>query len=145
MKLELELVPKSTWGWNLRSILSAKQWDKIRRGVYKASNYHCDICGGQGSAHPVECHEKWVYDDSTHIQRLVGLEALCPECHHCRHMGRTIALGLGDQALRHMAQVNGSTVDKMRDLVSVSFQVWEERSRFKWTLDTTWIDSRKEQ
>lgn len=138
-KLIVELVPRSTWGWNLRSELTRPQWDTLRKAVYKRAGYCCEICGGKGRKHPVECHEKWEYDDNLRIQKLVGVEALCPKCHEVRHMGRTMAIGRGPQAKAHMEKVNGWSSMQVGAHVAVAVVKWMERSLFKWTLDLSWL------
>ena len=69
MKLTIELVPKTAWFSNLRSILARAAWDKLRKESYKNAAHKCEICGGYGKKHPVECHEIWEYDDKNHIQK----------------------------------------------------------------------------
>ena len=61
-KLTIELVPKTSWFTNLRSLVSKEQWDKIRNKVYWKAGYKCEICGSKGPKWPVECHEIWHYD-----------------------------------------------------------------------------------
>lgn len=139
MKLGIELVPSSTWSWNLRSELSSGEWDKLRKSVYQRANYCCEVCGGKGSKHPVECHERWRYDDLRHIQTLVGLEALCPKCHMVRHIGLTFKRGLGHVALAHLVKINGCTLREAENMVTEAFAVWQLRSTHEWKLDTSWL------
>ena len=77
-KLTIELVPSTSWFNNVRSQVSAQEWDIIRHIVYAKANNICEICGGKGNKHAVECHEIWEYDDKEHIQKLIGMIALCP-------------------------------------------------------------------
>lgn len=139
MRLEIELVPKSTWNWNVRSEVTSSQWDKIRRRVYVNANYICEVCGGKGSKHPVECHEKWRYDDTNHIQTLVGLEALCPKCHMVRHIGLTIHRGMGGVAINHLVKVNGISLETANQMIVDAFVVWQKRSAHEWKLDISWL------
>lgn len=138
-RLTVELVPRSTWEWNVRSEVTRTQWDSLRKEVYAKAGHKCEVCGGSGSKHPVEAHEKWDYDDDTHVQKLVGIEALCPKCHMVRHMGRTMKMGLGDMAMAHMDRVNGWTSKQTEDHVVEAFKVWRERSKHAWHLDLTWL------
>lgn len=140
MKLTIELVPASSWGNNLRTILSRKGWDEVRRKCYRKAGYKCDICGGVGTRHPVECHERWEYDDENHRQVLVGFWALCPLCHRVKHIGRTLAVGLGNSTVKHMAKVNGITVEAAWSYIDASLQEWESRSRFTWEVDISYVD-----
>jgi len=62
MKLELDLIPASSWFSNVRAFVSKKQWDTIRHKVFSKAYDTCEICGGIGPKHPVECHEIFEYD-----------------------------------------------------------------------------------
>lgn len=143
MKLSVELVPQSSWGNNLRSEanIPKSEWDILRKKCYKDAGYVCEICGGKGNRHPVECHEKWGYDDQTKTQRLLGLIALCPTCHKAKHLGRTLSVDKGkDKVLLHMMEVNEMSVDDLESYIVEVFMVWEERSKYAWSLDLSWLD-----
>lgn len=139
--LTVELVPATAWGKNLRSELSRKDWDKLRKMTYAAADYHCEVCGGQGRRHPVECHEVWEYDDKKHIQKLVRLIALCPSCHGVKHFGRTQIQGFEDEAISHMMRVNHWSERQVREHVRDAARLWNQRSAYKWTLDLSWLAS----
>lgn len=85
--LTVELVPKTCWFSNVRENVPRSTWDKLRKATYAAANYHCEVCGEQGSRHPVECHEIWRYHSKRFVQKLFGLVALCPACHEVKHFG----------------------------------------------------------
>ena len=141
-KLTIELVPKGQWGINLRSELPSGEWNRLRRSVYKDADYRCEICGGVGPKHPVECHERWLYNEHTKTQVLVGLIALCPSCHEVKHIGRTMSIGKGSLALAHLMEVNGWDADEAALYIEDAFEVWERRSAEDWTLDISWIHHR---
>lgn len=136
MKLTVELVPQTCWFSNVRSAVSPAQWDFIRKQVYSAAYDTCEICGGVGDKHPVECHEVWNYDDENHIQKLERMIALCPDCHSVKHFGFTSMYRDVDRAVDHFRKVN-----QMKKLKKVNayfvevFKVWTERSKFEWKLD----------
>ena len=138
-KLTIELVPSSTWGFNLRSMLSKSEWDKVRKSVYEKASNKCEICGGVGPKWPVECHEIWQYEEQTKTQKLSGLIALCPKCHEVKHMGRTMSIGKGKQAKKHLAKVNGWSLQDADYYIEVMFEVWHRRSSENWTLDISWL------
>lgn len=140
--LTVELVPQSQWGLNLRSELSSGEWNRLRRSVYKDADYKCEICGGVGPKHPVECHERWDYNEETKTQTLVGLIALCPPCHEVKHIGRSMSIGKGSLALAHLMEVNGWDEDETTLYVEGAFEVWERRSAEDWTLDISWMQHR---
>lgn len=99
LKLEIELVPRSSWFQNIRTEVKESEWDRIRYVTYGLANYSCEICGEKGSKHPVECHEVWQYNDVNLIQSLIKFEALCPLCHQVKHIGLTSKLGSYKRAL----------------------------------------------
>ena len=144
MKLTIELVPKNLWGKNLRSLVPKEKWDTLRRGCYKKARYICEVCGGLGDEWPVECHEIWKYNDKTHVQRLAGLIALCPACHEVKHIGRSRAVGKGEEAFAHLGKVNGWRAARTRDYVDQAFLDWRNRSRHEWQLDLSWLDKLEE-
>lgn len=134
-KLTIELVPKTCWFSNVRSEVSRAEWDTIRRRVYREADYICEICDGQGDAHPVECHEVWEYDDEAKIQKLVRMIALCSACHEVKHIGFATVRRRCKEALRHLAEVNDWTAEEAEEYVEQAFEEWEERSRHQWQLD----------
>jgi len=142
MRLKIELVPKTSWGNNLRSDANLKtsEWDKLRKACYAKASHRCEICNGVGRNHPVECHEIWEYDDENHIQKLMGLIALCPLCHKAKHLGRTLSIG-DDPArvLIHLSKVNELDDAQLAAYIQGVFNVWTDRSRFEWTLDLSWL------
>src|SRR5574337_1863360 len=87
MKLTIELVPQTSWMNNVRAVLTTKRWDILRGIVADQAWNVCEICGGVGPKHPVECHEIWEYDEKNRTQKLAGMIALCPDCHMVKHFG----------------------------------------------------------
>jgi hypothetical protein len=85
LKLNIELVPKTSWYSNLRNKVSKQNWNEVRKETYAAFDYKCGICGS--SEGQLECHEIWEYDDTRHVQTLKGFIALCKMCHHVKHIG----------------------------------------------------------
>ena len=109
--------------------------------VYRRANNRCEICGGRGKTHPVECHEVWHYDDTTRMQRLAGFTALCPDCHRVKHIGLANVQGKGNQAQSHLARVNGWTAHEARAYVAEAFELWAQRSEHDWQLDTSLLET----
>jgi len=142
-KLTVELIPKTCFYSNVRTLLPNKYWDLLRKDSYEKANNVCEICGdtgkNQGYRHNVECHEIWHYDDVFKIQRLDGLISLCPKCHQVKHFGRTSAIGKQPEAFKHMEKVNDWN---HRDCVTHLKEVmdkWMDRSKYKWHLDLTYL------
>ena len=134
-KLTIELVPQTCWYSNVRSNVSTKDWDILRKTSYSKADYKCKICGDKGTAHPVECHEIWEYDDKNHIQKLIGLVSLCPRCHEVKHIGLAQIRGREDQAIEQLMRVNKISLLEARQMISKAFDVWQRRSTYDWTLN----------
>lgn len=138
MKLTIELIPRSSWDVNLRSYLTKSQWDKVRRKCYQDAGYRCEICNGVGKKHPVECHERWEFENGQ--VKLLGLIALCPSCHEVKHIGRADAVGRGPQALSHLMKVNGLTKSEAMGYVRHAFRIWQDRSKRQWELNIDYLE-----
>lgn len=139
-RLTIELVPRTVFHRNLRSAVPKKAWDRIRRQIYKRADYRCEICGGTGSNHPVECHETWEYDDAQNTQRLSGFKALCPACHEVKHAGLASAKGRYEEAMQHLAKVNDWSVEKAKEYTREQFDIWQKRSQQDWEQDVSLLE-----
>jgi hypothetical protein len=133
--LEIELVPAYSWFNNVRSAVSRPQWDVIRKQVYSQAYDKCQICGGVGKRHPVECHEIWSYDSLKKLQKLEGMIALCPDCHTVKHMGLAEVQGRGEKALQHFMKVNKLTRKQALTEVEKAFMLWSVMSASEWKVD----------
>jgi hypothetical protein len=125
---------------NVRTILTAAQWDIIRKQVAAAAWDVCQICGGVGPAHPVECHEIWEYNDTTKVQKLAGMIALCPDCHMVKHFGFARVSGKEDIAFKHFMKVNSLKKIQAEAEITRAFDTWRKRSNIDWTLDLSGLE-----
>lgn len=135
MKLTIELVPQTCWLSNVRAIVTKKQWDIIKSQVASKAWNVCQICGGVGPKHPVECHEIWHYDDQKLIQKLDGMIALCPDCHMVKHMGLARVNGKEELAIKHFMKINSLKKTEAEKYINAAFQLWAKRSAKQWVLD----------
>ncbi len=138
-RLSIELVPETCWVSNVRSNISNEDWDRIRKVIAKKAGHRCEICGGVGPKHPVECHEIWYYNDKKRLQTLEGLIALCPSCHEVKHIGLANVNNRGKLAEAHLAKVNGWSQSQAKTYIKEQFEIWGERSRHEWKLDMSWL------
>jgi 5-methylcytosine-specific restriction endonuclease McrA len=139
-KLTIELVPQTCWFSNIRDHVNKPTWDILRRHTYKQAKYKCEICGGVGSKHPVECHEIWHYDDEKYIQKLIALIALCPNCHQVKHIGLARVRGKEDEAKKHLAKVNNWSNLEVENYLTTVWNQWQKRSQVEWKLDLSWLE-----
>lgn len=133
--LRLDLIPKTSFGRNVRDVLSPQAWRRLSGQVAQQAGHTCEICGGRGARHPVECHEVFSYSYATLVQRLDRLVALCPACHAAKHFGRTFAVGDPEAAIRHIEAVNRWTYDRVVRHIEASLRLWEYRSAITWDID----------
>lgn len=133
--LVVELVPRTSWYQNVRSHVSAAEWERLRKQTFARAGHRCEVCGGRGSRWPVECHEIFSYDDVQHIQRLERLAALCPACHEVKHIGLAGVRGRSRQALKHLARVNHWSTQDAEMYLEACFEQWHRRSLHEWSLD----------
>ncbi len=142
-KLTIELVPQTCWFSNVRSEVTSQMWDILKKRTFQQANYRCEICGGRGNKHPVECHEVWDYNDDCYRQTLVRLIALCPACHECKHIGFANTQGRGEIAAKHLAKVNQWSIEQAIAYIEESFKIWQRRSQSNWTLDISYLELEK--
>lgn len=149
LKLTVELVPQTSWYSNMRSAVSKERWDACRKQVYADGGNRCGICGATGR---LECHEIWEHDDAAHVQTLRGFIALCPLCHHVKHIGLAGIMaseGRLDYAkvVAHFMQVNRCDRAAFDAHVDAAFAQWEARSKHAWRIDLgeweSWVEPDK--
>ena len=138
MKLTIEFVPQTSFYRNVRSEVDRETWDKIRRKAYREANYKCQICGGKGKQHPVECHEIWDYQKGT--QKLIGFTALCPKCHQVKHFGLSQIRGLEEDCVKQIMEVNKISRKKADGYIAECWDIWADRSQQEWKLDITYLE-----
>lgn len=133
-----DMLPSTSWGTNLRSILKPEEWDRLRRFCYQAAGYTCVACGSRGEPH-VEAHEAWQFDEERGIQRLAGLLCLCPTCHKAKHLGFANRIGVLDQVLARLKWLNDwNDADLERELTEVQRRQ-ELLSEQDWELDLSFL------
>lgn len=127
-KLEIELIHRDSICKSLRQILSEQDWDFLRNNAYKKANYKCEICGGVGMNHPVECHEIWKYDDKKRIQYIDSIQAICPRCHQVKHYALSILKGLRESAFLHLMRVNNWSQSETEAYIKKKYDEWAKRN-----------------
>lgn len=137
--LFVDLIPQTAWFSNLRSELTTDEWDVVRKLTYRTANYCCEVCGGKGPNHPVECHERFTYDTKTKVQRLVSTIALCPDCHETTHFGLASVRGRDQEARQHLMVVNDWNSAQADQHINKAMDDWQDRNKIKWSLDARWL------
>jgi hypothetical protein len=137
--LFVDLVPNTAWYSNLRSELFPHEWELVKKRTFSEARHRCQVCGGRGPAHPVECHERFTYDEAAQVLSLIRTVALCPACHEVTHFGLASVRGRIAQAQAHLMTVNGWNLDQTNQHVDAAMQLWKTRGLTEWVLDATWL------
>lgn len=143
LRLTIDLVPKSSWGKSLANIMPKKDWDKLRQKVYREYGDKCGICGlprARNRKGSLNCHEIWRFNDKRHIQKLIGLIALCNMCHWVKHIGLAGTLASEDRldlgkVVKHFMKVNKCRKKVFEEYKSLALAQWRERSKHEWEID----------
>lgn len=138
LKLDIELVPSTVWYSSLYRVLPNEVWNQIRNEIIKTRGRKCEICGEIEGA--MNLHEIWKYDDSNHVQTLLGFQLLCRLCHHVKHIGLAGILASEgkldyNEVVKHFCKVNNCDTNSFETHVDEAFKVWRERSKSQWKQD----------
>jgi len=142
LQIVLDLIPASCWFTNVRSCVSARDWDWLRTLVYGRAGNRCEACGaGVNRAHQVwlEAHERWDYHHTSRAQRLTRLVCLCTRCHQATHFGYAEITGRAEQALAHLCAVNHWTRADAEAHIAAAASLWRFRSETDWSLDLSFL------
>ena len=141
-----DLVPSSCWFSNLRTAISPRDWDRVRRMIYRRAGYRCEACGAgrdPDARRWLEAHERWTYlrlqPGARLVQRLVRLVCLCTSCHRATHFGHAQVTGQEHEALAHLCHVNGWTERQAWEHVDAAAAKWRARSAHVWELDLSML------
>lgn len=136
--LTIELIPQSTKWVNVKKEFTNDEWKAIRSNCYLKAKYRCEICNSKGVRWPVECHEKWEFDEIQKKQTLKGFIALCPECHKVKHLLFAKKNNQMDIVLSQLMRVNNMSKEEAENYIKQCFDVWEERNRHQWSFDISY-------
>lgn len=142
VKLNIQLVPSPLWGKSLARLASKSPkwneiWRKIRQFELQRTGNRCEVCGSELAG---VCHEEWEYDDTKHIQRLIGFRVLCSLCNLIAHMGYASVKGLSNDAFQHFIEVSNLSREEALLVIDEAFRKWAERfQRVDWKQDLSWL------
>jgi hypothetical protein len=136
--LFVDLVPSSCWFTNVRSCVTERDWERLRRPIVARANQRCEICrrpADRGAGRWLEVHERWAYNTATSVQSLRRLICVCTDCHQATHYGLATVRGRDAEALSHLRSVLKISKQDAELLVEGAFELWSQRSRITWELD----------
>jgi len=134
-KLCIEVVPKTLWHKNLHTNLDRKEWDRVRRSIYRKYDYTCSVCGNRNTT--MHAHEVWAYDDEKQIQTLVDIVCLCSLCDRVKHIGLTQILAVQGkvswrETVEHYCRINQCDEATFNADHRMALHVHAIRSKFEW-------------
>ena len=140
-ELYVDLIPSSCWFTNVRYCVLPESWDKIRKLVYGRVGYKCECCDVNCIKEkiPIEAHERWEYDYTTHTQKLVRLVGLCKPCHQVTHYGLAKINGREKEAEEHLKKVRVFNEEELKEHIDIAWAIWNERNQYEWELDLSLI------
>lgn len=139
VRLYVDMVPQSAWYSNLRSEITAAEWTLLKRKTADAAGSCCEACDERGPQWPVECHERWTFDEETLVQTLDRTVAFCPDCHEATHYGLATLNGRDGEARNQLMRVTGMIPAQVAQHVRQAGEDWQRRSRMTWALDARWL------
>ncbi|MCY9783131.1 DUF5710 domain-containing protein [Nocardiopsis sp. EMB25] len=136
--LFVDLVPSTCWFTNVRSCVSQRDWERLRRMVVDRAGQVCEICGAAADREArrwLEVHERWTFDERCGTQTLRRLICVCTPCHTVTHFGLAQVKGIAAEAMAHLIAVTGASPEAAQRHVREAFVLWERRSGVVWELD----------
>lgn len=144
-EIQIDLIPKTSWGASLSNALVKEDWDKIRKPFIEIHGNRCQLCGQKGkdisnTIRDVDTHEIWEYskiNDKEKVQTLKGFLALCSGCHLMFHLGFAQVNNKYDITVKRLQKLEKLTESQVDKKVEDIFKRWNKRSEFEWKIDIT--------
>jgi hypothetical protein len=133
-KLYIDMIPKTTYFKNVRSIFNDCDWNLIRHHIYERVNNRCECCGRKRSKY-LDAHERWEFNEDTQTQKLVRIIALCKLCHSATHYGHSKRRKNIDNINNHIKKINNFTDEELETHIKTAYEIWNKRNTIKWNLD----------
>lgn len=139
-ELFIDMIPKTSYFKNIRTIFSKDDWNIIRHYIYKRVNYRCECCGCYRNKF-LEAHERWSYDFENKIQKLERIIALCRLCHLSTHYGFSKNKKNFYKINEHLKKVKKINDEELENHIKQSYDLWKERNKIKWIIDYSIISN----
>lgn len=136
--LYIDMIPKTSYFKNVRSIFSDSDWNLIRHHIYERASHKCECCGIKRFKY-LEAHERWIYDYETNTQKLIRIIALCRMCHNSTHYGHSKQTKEMAKIHEHLKKVKKINDEELINHINDAYKQWEERNKIKWVIDTSII------
>ena len=145
--LNIDLIPRTSWGASLANSLTTESWLSIRKPFIAKHGNRCQICGRKGQSlsktiQDVDTHEIWEYSDlreSNKKQTLVGFLALCSSCHLMYHLGYASTINKSEITMQRIKRLEKISDQEVRRKIDGIYSVWKKRSNYDWEIDISML------
>lgn len=137
-ELFIDMIPKTSYFKNVRSIFNECDWNLIRHHIYERAGHRCECCGAKRSKY-LEAHERWIFDYETRTQKLIRIIALCRLCHQATHYGRSKVTKEISKINTHIMKVRKINEIELKNHIKEAFEIWKKRNEVKWIIDISII------
>jgi hypothetical protein len=141
--LFVDLIPSGCWFTQIRTAVSQRDWERLRRMLEQRARGCCEVCrAGPDPAvgRRMEAHERFAYEEATGTQVLTRLLWICSNCHRTTHFGLAEVRGQREVALAHLRTVTGMTAAAAEAHIAAAFALWRARSDRYWRLDLSILE-----
>ncbi len=131
-ELYIDIIPKSS-NFSLKKNLNKDDYYRIKDTLAKRNAYKCEICEKQcnTAGEYIYLCERFSYSLETKIQKLEKISTLCNQCFTTtRLLDKQIAL----ETLVNLLDISK---EEAKEIIFDSFNIWKERSKYIWNLDTS--------
>lgn len=142
--LYVDLIPSSSWYTNAREYIDEVDWERVKELCKKRSRNKCELCNtspNYAERNYLECHERFIYDKDTSVQKLIRFICVCSKCHKSIHFGLAQIQGHAEEAKRHLMEVNNWDEKRVSEHINKRFELWELKSEMSWKLDLSMLQN----
>jgi hypothetical protein len=137
-ELYIDMIPKTSYFKNVRSIFNDTDWNLIRHYIYERIGYRCECCGVKKFKY-LDAHERWIYDYKTNTQKLIRIIALCKMCHNSTHFGHSKKTKDILKIKEHLKKIKKINDEELANHIKEAYDIWKERNKINWIIDTSII------
>jgi len=139
-ELYIDMIPKTSYFKNVRSLFNDTDWNLIRHHIYERSSHRCECCGVKRFKY-LDAHERWIYDYETKTQKLIRIIALCRLCHQATHFGHSKKTKNIDKIKEHLKKVKKINDMDLENHIKEAYNIWNNRNKIEWIIDTSIISN----
>lgn len=139
-ELYIDMIPKTSYFKNVRSLFNDTDWNLIRHHIYERSSHRCECCGVKRFKY-LDAHERWIYDYETKTQKLIRIIALCRPCHQATHFGHSKKTKNIDKIKEHLKKVKKIDDIELENHIREAYNIWNDRNKIEWIIDTSIISN----